>query len=507
MSKLTYPTMTSSALATRSRLLLLFTFVVLALMLVDNVDARTRTTRTIGGTSTDLHDHGIRVQCTWPVFEGAWSSDPEVLSVSHSAGDSSLGEYATCSGWNVEDGVTYVGGNVDHVNAPLGSGKFLFDVTYRSSSVTTCVDDDSGIGNDCVKFFDEDNTGKGGKKKSADAGTAATGGTLACTNNFPGTTLTYQFFCADGVDVSGYLTLVPSLDGGTTTQSAPDFTGPCGLDRVAAGDCTMLYGGVPMKTVKIKGVTQEVVDAETCLEAFPQALVRNALDSGQIQNLEAGAMLFYQEVAYTGSCDDLTGLPTEDGSPSVAHGRYCQSDISNFVDNIAPNIYAGDPLVGDGFDKELRICEMSDNPPPHTGDQDVETVELADIIVDAGPTFNLNCSTGGNTDSGKYKVLISDQATLLAGNVDVTPLSDAPTLEGVSPIKAVINTDDFGVDTLELVYPTCTALSANIIANNSLDSTLNNTYVTLELIGQTEPDTAGIEQVIKALIEVKVNGL
>lgn len=510
MNNLTHPSVTSSALVTRLRLLPLLAFVLLALMLVNDADARTRTDRTSGGTSTDLHDHGIRVQCTWPAFEGAWSSDSGAISVSHSVDDPSLDRYAFCSGWDI-DGVSYVDGDVDHGSAPYGSGKFLFNVTYRSSTVLTCVDPDSGIGNDCIKFIDDDNTGKGGNKKNTVSDTTVFGATIACENNFPGTTLTYQFHCADGVTVDGYLTLVPSLDG--VAQVAPVFTGPCGPDRVAAGDCTMLYGGVPMKTVKIKGVTQEVVDAEACLEAFPPALIPNALNSGQIQNLEAGAMLFYQEVAYTGSCD-AAGLPTEDGIPSVAHGRYCQSDIDTFADNLPGNIFPGDGDSDgdghpdtDGFDKELRICEMSDLPPQHVGFQDVETVELVEpMYASSGPTLNLNCSTGDNTDSGKYKVWISDQTRLLADNVVVTPLSDAPKLEGVSPIKAVINTDEFGVDTLELTYPTCSELTNTIIADNGLiDNTFNNTYVTLELIGQA---VTGLTQTFNALlIDVKVNGL
>ena len=528
MINLTYRPTAFSALATRLRLLPLLAFVLLALMLVNDADARTLAD-TIGGTSTDLPAHGIRVRCTWPVFEGAWSADPESISVSHSAGDPSLGEYATCSGWYVADGVNYIDeeGNpvvdpapgqvvfVDHENAPLdlGHGKFLFDVTYSSTTVTTCVDDDSGIGNDCVKFTDDDNTGNGGNKKNSDSGTTTDGATLHCANNSPGTTLTYQFYCADGVNVEGYLTLVRELEdenGDLVPQVAPRFT-RCSEDRVAAGDCTMLYGGVPMTTVKIKGVTQEVVDAEACLEAFPQALVPNALNSGQVQSLEAGAMLFYQEVAYEGSCD-ATGLPTQDGSPSVAHGRYCQSDIDTFDDNIFDeddpllnNVYPGDPLVMHGFDNELRKCfEREDSLfGQHVGFQDVETVELAEPMdASSAPTLNLNCTTGDNTDSGKFKVWISDQATLLADNVVVTPLSDAPKLEGVSPIKAVINTDEFGVDTLELTYPTCNDLSNNIIEHIPSPATAPDAGSAVR--GQA---VTGLTQTFNALIEVKVNGL
>jgi len=228
--------------ATRSRLLPLITFVILASVLVDDAFARTRDTRTAGGTTTDLHDHGIRVRCTWPDFEGQWSSNSEhPISVSHSVKDTNnSGEYATCSGWNVyddgSDNVQYLsdGVTVDHASAPYGSGEFLCDINYTASTTTTCIEDpNSGIGNNCVKFTDEQNKTHGGADSAPSAGA-----TLACADNYPGTTLTYQFFCSDGVDIEGQLTLVPFLGGSTTPQEAPDFTGPCGPERFAAGACT-----------------------------------------------------------------------------------------------------------------------------------------------------------------------------------------------------------------------------------------------------------------------------
>ena len=492
--------MTMSHSNSQSRLLfILLAFVTLGSLSVN--DAFGGRSRTVGGTTTDLHDHNIRVACTWPNFEGGWEADPgSPITVSHSAGDE--GEYATCSGWTVDGGVSrYDDGTIKHDEAPGGQGKFKFNITYTSTSTTTCIEDpNSGIGNNCVKFTDKDNK-NGGNGKAGGGNTPTTGATVACKDNFPGTTTTYQFYCADGVKVTGYLTLVPTLGG--NAQVAPEFTGPCSPARVAAGACTIQYGGIPMKTIKVKGQEQMVVDQDVCLEAFPQASVNNALNSGQTQNLQAGAILFYQETAYTGSCADL-----DTGSPTAAYGRYCQSDIDTFQDNVSPNLYEGDLEVSnDGFDNELRVCEQSDNPPPHTGDQDVETVELTNITVTAQPTLNLNCTTGGNTDSGKFKVYISDQSQLLAGNIEVTPLSKAPTLEGVSPLSAVISTDDFGVDTLTLTYPTCEDLSANVITNNSLDRSDNNTNVFLEFSGQTIPTSTSLEQAIKEMIEVKVNGL
>lgn len=501
------PSMASSSpITVYSKIIPLFIFVLLAFMLVNDAEARSRTSTTTGGTSTSLHDHGISVQCTWPDNEGTWESDPENVIVKHYA------DNITCSGWDI-GGVQYTAdGNVDHYNnPPYGVGQFNFNITYASDTITPCIADaDSGIGNDCIKFTDAQNTGNGGSKKTTTSSTGPTAGaTLACENNYPGTTLTYQYYCADGADVTGYLTLVPTIN--NVAQAAPLFTGPCSAERVAAGKCTMKHGGVPTQQVKIKGTLTTVIDTQKCLDAFPQADVNNALESGQSQPLAAGAMLFYQEIAYTGSCDPTTELPTDDGSPVAAHGRYCQSDISNFDDNVdhgdPTNVFPNDPQYVDGFDNELRVCEQSDLPPPHTGDQDVETDQLANFTVDFGPTLNLNCTTGGNTDSGKYKVSITDQATVLAANIDVDPLSDAPTLEGVSPINAVINTDDFGVQTLVLTYPTCNTLSGNVIANNSLVSSDNNTNVFLHLSGQTIESTATLNQDLEAQIEVKVNGL
>lgn len=506
----------SNTFAACTKFIPLFTLIILTSVPVDDAfAARTRSTTTVstsGAISTDYHDHGVRALCEWPNLEGQWTAstgDPitgDPISVSHSVQDpNSTEEYATCSGWNVSDTNIYdADGNIQHALAPYGSGKFLFDINYSSTATTSCIEDaNSGIGNNCVKFTDNQN------KKHGDSTTATpTGATLACADNYPGTTLTYQFFCSAGVEVTGELTLVPVLNG--VAQVAPEFTN-CGEARVADSACTLKYGGIPMKTVKIKGVDTEVVDVDACLAAFPEADVANAVGSTQL-TLASNALLFYQETAYTGSCDSLTDLPTDQGSPTAAYGRYCTSDIDTFEDNTGDNVYPGDGLLataspnigGDGFDNELRVCEETNNNGPHTGGQDVDTAELADILVTAQPTLNLNCTTGGNTDSGGFKVWISDQAQLLAGSISVDPLSNAPTLEGVSPTKVTI-TNELGVDTLELVYPTCNALSENVINNNN---PTNNSNVMLHLTGgNIQPTGSSLNQTLKAEIEVKVNGL
>ncbi|MCK4705524.1 MAG: hypothetical protein KAT90_08600, partial [Gammaproteobacteria bacterium] len=376
---------------------------------------------------------------------------------------------------------------------------FYFDITYKSGIASSCiVDPNSGHGNSCG--YDPDNTGKGGKQT-----TTLDPGSVTCEPNISGagTTLTYKFSCAAGVSVTGFLTLVPTI-GGEPQEVA--FT-KCGPDRVAAGQCTIIYGGFPLDR---KGN----LDTDACLEAFPDSDIPNGLNTTQFQHLAAGEILLYQEVSNEGTCDIATNLPTAAGAATAAYSRYCTSDIDTFEDNAAydiygePNVFSDDPTSDEfsehGFDNEFRACyKRKGSPYYHTGVQDVEKIELTDIIVDAGPTLNLNCTTGGNTDSGKYKVLISDQATLSASDVNVTPLTEAPKLEGVSPIKAVITTE-FGVDTLELVYPTCNDLSYNIITKYN---PTNNSDVTLELIGQTIPTTDSLDQTIKALIEIKVNGL
>jgi hypothetical protein len=262
-------------------------------------------------------------------------------------------------------------------------------------------------------------------------------------------------------------------------------------------------GGIPKTTIKVKGQEQLVVDTQKCLEAFPQAAVNNALGTTQTQNLEAGAILFYQETAYTGSCAAL-----DTGSPTAAYGRYCQSDIDTFLDNTGENLYEGDlEVLVDGFDNELRVCEQSDNPPPHTADQDVETIELANITYDYQPTLNLNCETGnGGNDSGIYKVWIPDQSQLLAGSVIVDPLSAAPTLEGISPTKAALTVDaTTGIERLELVYPTCYDLSGTVKEENPY--IVNNSDVFLTLEGYAQPTTTGLTQKLSAELEVNVNGL
>jgi len=532
--------MALSALATRSRLLTLITFVLLALMLVNDADARTRS-RTVGGTSTDLHHHGITLKCTWEDFQGVWDSDtgdstaspPTPISVSHSVGDpgDTLNHnYAICGGWDIDTApsgsLTNSDGtpDTDVLNtAAHGWGYFYYNATYTSSTTTTCIEDpNSGIGNNCVKFTDKDNKKHGGGDSNP-----TSGATLACADNNPGTTLTYQFYCTDGVDTSGFITLVPYPNGATILQTVPDFTGPCSTERVMYGKCTMLMGGVPTKTRKIKGQNVTVVDQDACLEIFPEADVPNALGSDQTQLLAAGAILYYEETAYQGSCDQ-NNLPTLEGAPTAAFGKECTSDMEIFTDNTGDNYFPTDPEYVDGFDNELRVCyKESNKDTAHTNNHDVETVELANITVDFQPTLNLNCWTGnGSNDSGIYKVWIPDQGQLLASSVVADPLDKAPKLEGLSPSKVGIVTlvdtngtedpaDDVYTENLELTYPTCAPAPLQGLAEivfEKYGTQENNSSVTLNLTGDIlTKDELGnpisLGQTINVDIVVKVNGL
>jgi hypothetical protein len=308
------------------------------------------------------------------------------------------------------------------------------------------------------------------------------------------------------VSVTGFLTLVPTING--VPQEAPEFTGPCSPERVAAGKCTMVLGGIPTKTVKVKGQNVTVVDSAACLAAFPAAQVVNALNSDQTQNLDPKELLFYQEVASEGECD-TNFLPTVAGLPAAAYGRYCQSDLGLFDDNKPGNIFGNDPLGGEGFDNELRVCPTGPaGTAPHTAAHDVEQVALTgSVIVEPQGTLNLNCTTGGNTDSGGYTVKIPDQPPLLSIDIDRSPLSDAPKLEDIAPSSAAIVVEN-GVRKLSLRYPTCSqtpgqGLSANII--NRYNPT-NNSDVTLHLEGQT--NGAGLGPVLfEGEFMIKVNGL
>ena len=543
MIHFTHPSVVLSTLATHLKSLPLFTFAVLAIMLANDADARTRsktpattTTETDGALDTPYSDHGISTKCTWENFQGTWeatpgdatdSSNPIPTQATHFVGDKEGDkepghvfnnlDYAVCAGFvtgDVPEGkLTNPDGTPDLFildAAPYGWGYFYFDITYASSAVLPCVlDPNSGHGNSCGD--DPDNTGEGGGKGKKNSGPAVDPASVTCEPNYDsdgitlisGSTLTYKFSCAAGVEVDGFLTLVPLLDdeaGGTVAQLPPVFT-HCGQERVDAGQCTILYGGFPLDR---KGN----LDTNACLEAFPDSNIINGLDTTQYQHLAAGEILLYQEVSNEGSCDLTTSLPTVPGAAVAAYSRYCTSDIDSFTDNVEPNVFIGDPTVDEihGFDNEFRPCfKRKGSPTYHTGVQDVEKVVLGDVIANGG-SLNLNCTTGGNTDSGKYNITITDQATLLVATIDVTD-GNAPTLEGISPVSWAINTDEFGVDTLVLSYPSCNELSYNVITDNELTLDDNNTNVTLELIGQTTPTSTSLDRTIKALIEVNVNGL
>ncbi len=471
-------------------------------------------TQTVGGSITYISHHGIGIKCTWQEFQGEWSSNPGIapdpISVSQSVEGS--GNYATCGGWDTAFVPSGAPTPTDFSTAPYGSGKFFFNVTYQSAAPLTCIEDpNAGIGNNCTKT-DAQNPKHGGS-----GGTTTLGASRACALNSPGggTTLTYQFACADGVSVTGFLTLAPIVNG----NPQPDPSGilgsftNCSQARIDAGKCTMQLGGIPTKTVKVKGQNVTVVDSAACEAAFPAGQVVNALGTSQTQNLDLNEILFYKEVASEGVCDATTLLPTVVGLPAAAYGRYCQSDLGVFYDNETGNIFTGDSSTLEGFDNQLRACPPGTDKLPHTATQDVEQVALSGgITLEPQGPLNLNCTSGGNTDSGGYKIKIPDQSPLFSVDIDTSPLStDAPKLEGVAPTSAAISVSTDGVRELVLIYPTCNSpeagLSEAVIANNP--PLTNNQNVTLHLAGQTNGAGAGSlgPVLFKGEFTIKVNGL
>jgi len=483
--------------------------------------ASTCSTTTVGGSITYITHHNIGIKCTWPEFQGDWSSNPGIspdpISVSHAVeGD---GNYATCGGWVKGEEPAANPTPAQFAAAPYGSGKFFFKIKYESTAPLTCVEDpNSGIGNNCTKCDDQNNS-------KACASVTPPGASRACALNSSsgGTTLTYQFACADGVSVTGFLTLAPTVGGNPQPDPLGDsgsFTN-CSAARIAAGACTMQLGGIPTKQVKVKGQLVTVVDSTACAAAFPSASVANAFNSGQTQTLGSKEILFYKEVASEGICDPTTKLPTVVGLPAAAYSRYCQSDIGVFYDNLTGNIFTGDSSTLEGFDNELRICPVEivgGQKLAHTAAQDVEQVALGGggVALEPQGPLNLNCASGGNTDSAGYKVKIPDQAPLLSVDIDVSPLNglngDAPKLEGVSPSASTIIVDTDGVRKLVLTYPTCNSpqggLAGAVKANNP--GIVNNQNVTLHLTnGKT--NGAGPGSLGPVLFEgeftIKVNGL
>jgi hypothetical protein len=239
----------------------------------------------------------------------------------------------------------------------------------------------------------------------------------------------------------------------------------------------MQLGGIPKKLVKGK-TGGLVVDDAACLAAFPGPYsVPNALGASQTQDLKAKQLLVYQEVASEGSC--VNNMPTVQGLPAAAYGRYCQSDLG-------PNWITG----GEGFDNVLRVCPVdvvSGTRYQHVGAQDVDTVALANKVTIQGyGPLNVNCESGGNTDSGKYSIKIPDQAPLLSVDID-RDLNQAPKLEGVSPISADIIFDTDLVRKLVLTYPTCNSPEGGLsgAVKTSQGPLTNLQDITLHLTGQT----------------------
>jgi hypothetical protein len=210
------------------------------------------------------------------------------------------------------------------------------------------------------------------------------------------------------------------------------------------------------------------------------------------------------------------------GTPTAAYGRYCQSDVGLFSDNITEivNYFPTDPLTGgfygtgEGFDNQLRKCPVATVAGTkiyHTGDQDVEKVSLGtnSVLTAAQTNINVGCTGNATNDQGVFKVWIPDQADLLNTDIDISPLSDAPTLEGVAPeptpVQNVLLTSGpfAGKYALELTYRRCSGgLAAAIRANNPT----NPPTVILHLKGKTVGTTTLLPQNFASEITVGING-
>jgi len=467
-------------------------------------------TSTVGGAVTYIEHHHKVIKCTWSDFQGSWSTDPGVpgdltkpIVVTQQVGDPqnpTIPQYATCSGWGdgTEAGVPplpTIFSPGDHANAPFGWGFFWYKAEYRSTAAISCEDPgNAGIGNNCGTFLDAQN-------KKHNSGITLTGDAeRVCTNTATGTELKYTFRCGPGSETRGYLTLVPTIDGqpqenpGTLVYGS--FTN-CSPLRIAAGECTMQYGGYPMKTVKQGKTFVEVVDIEKCKVVFPgDVQVTNALNSGQSQPIAERQVLEYTEVANGTTCDAATGLPTfvpaladvalpesyAQGTPTAAYGRFCQSDVDLFSDNLLEggNIFGNEATSTlEGFDNVWRKCPIAEGL-YHTGSQDVEKVSANVLIsVQNQPNMNIACTGSDDQDNGTFKVWIPDQTganlTLDNAEIKINPLSAAPKLyvvkngvavgTGIQPTHATPNSiSPNGTLALELRYSRCPRVSDAIKA-------------------------------------------
>ncbi|KPK03498.1 MAG: hypothetical protein AMJ64_15535 [Betaproteobacteria bacterium SG8_39] len=452
--------------------------------------------------------------------------------------------YATCSGWSISGagGLATVPSPftpASHANAPYGSGKFWFKVEYKSTAPIGCEDANAGIGNNCGTFTDLQN------KKHQPIGIALTGAAKrSCETTPAGAKLTYTFACADGVGVDGYLTLVKQINGApqpNPSGAAGSFTN-CNAERIAAGECTMQYGGIPQKLVTKGKNSYYVIDTEACKAAFPGGVqVDNALNSGQTQPMVEGQILQYTEVASGAICDTPvaqggTGLPVFEppiegleppnsfakGTPTEAYGRYCQSDVDLFSNNLGE----GGTIFGDeatstkeGFDNVLRICPVAQGH-YHTGSQDVEKVGgTIQVAVQNQPNMNIACNGNETNDNGIIKVWIPNQTAsnvaLDNSQIKIAPLSAAPKLyvkypldatgtavgNGAAPISATPNVVlGDGRYALELKYRRCSDVGPAIDAVYDAPTS----PVTLIVKGETTTG-AGLSLAIEFTSEFNIN--
>ncbi len=479
-------------------------------------DAEAGRSRTGGSTQTDPSHHGSvafpgvgRIFCTWEDFFGEWTGDPgnptanppilptvvqevapKVCSNDNTqacAVDSDCGDGNTCSsptsarcgGWEDNQLTVFKDPNdPDYSPPPFGEGRFHLRVKYTLFG-STCIDDpgNKGGGNNdpilCDRTDPQNPKHGGGGSSGGSSG-------VVCRDDHPvlGTaSLEYTGFCENGVSVTGFLTLLPT----TPINEIPEFTGPCGADRVAAGKCTLQLGGLPTVTTTKGKKTTTSVDPELCAAFFPEGPVPNAFgpdpvcsndktqvctvdsDCGDgntcvVRDLEEGQILRYVEEYPGNTCAQIVGVPdAPQAVPTLAYGAYCQSDIDEFKnDDNTPGVCSNDNALSceqdadcgdgntcdnnwfeddpgvEGFDNVFRECpifEPPDGSTPyvHAGTHEIETFGLAEDITltQSSQSLNMGCQ---NADH--FQVRITDQDQLLAGDVSLNP---APTLKPLGP--------------------------------------------------------------------------
>jgi hypothetical protein len=280
-----------------------------------------------------------------------------------------------------------VKGFVTSTNEPLGEGRFTYHVEY---SIPIATSDPSGRSNlECETKCDPNNP-----QSSKKGTTSCTGCSVnqTCTNlSTTESQLTIKAFCQQGVIVTGYLTLLPLVNG--SPQPAPPFTG-CDAESVAAGECSLIVGGLPL-------TKRGTVDDFACAELFAAV----DLLSDPNKHFDPKQLLLFQQ-GYLGQCSTATsgdfGLELPQGAKLGLH-RECNSDA---FDNVP---------------RGCVVAENTDGSPAYHVVDGAETAKSIQVEVDVTPeSVNLRCDAG--TDSGIATATICTTPQFNVTNVDTAVL-------------------------------------------------------------------------------------